>query len=283
MKSRLITFVALPSLGTLVLLVFMPLLFVLLLSFAHREPNGTVEWILSLANYRRALDPVYLTIYLRSVMLALLTTLLTLVISFPVAYFIALQSSALRKNLLVFLVTLPFWSSFLIRTYTWIIILRAEGLVTRGLMAIGLIHEPVSLLYTPFAVLVGLVYTELPFMILPLYSVLEKIEKSLLDASADLGSSHWKTFWRVLMPLSRSGISAGVILVFIPSLGAFITPDLLGGAKSLMVGNLIQSQFAVIRDHPFGAANAALLTLLVIGVVIFRHQSSKQSAEVRLF
>jgi spermidine/putrescine transport system permease protein len=205
-----------------------------------------------------------------------------LILALPVAYYIALQKSSLIKNLLLFLVTLPFWTSFLIRTYAWIIILRAEGLINGRLMEWGLVGTPLNLLYNNFAILVGLVYGELPFMILPLYTVLDRMNKSLLEASADLGCSPLKTFFRVLVPLSRSGIWAGTILVFIPSLGAFVTPDLLGGAKSLMVGNLIQSQFAIVRDQPFGSAIAFLLTTVILILLGISYRTTKRGAEVRV-
>jgi len=179
-------------------------------------------------------------------------------------------------------VTLPFWTSFLVRTYAWIIILRSEGLINSRLIEWGIISAPLNLLYNNFAILLGLVYGELPFMILPLYAVLERMEKSLLEASADLGCSPRKTFFRVLVPLGQSGIWAGGILVFIPSLGAFITPDLLGGAKTMMVGNLIQSQFAVVRDQPFGSAVAFLLTVVVLTLLALSYRTTKRSAEVRI-
>jgi spermidine/putrescine transport system permease protein len=179
-------------------------------------------------------------------------------------------------------VTLPFWTSFLIRTYAWIIILRAEGLINNRLIEWGLVGTPLNLLYNNFAILVGLVYGELPFMILPLYTVLDRMNKSLLEASADLGCSPLKTFFRVLIPLSRSGIWAGTILVFIPSLGAFVTPDLLGGAKSMMVGNLIQSQFAIVRDQPFGSAVAFLLSAVILILLAISYRTTKRGAEVRV-
>jgi spermidine/putrescine transport system permease protein len=258
------------------------LLFILVLSFAGREASGEIDWVFGLTNYLRAFDPVYLRIYLRSFTLAGVTTLLCLTLGFPVAQFIASRSSVPAKNLLLFLVTLPFWTSFLVRMYAWMILLRTEGPINNLLLRCGIIQEPLSLLYNNFAIVVGLTYGELPFMILPLYTVLEGIEKPLLDASADLGCGAWQTFWRVLLPLSRSGMAAGVILVFIPSLGAFLTPDLLGGAKSMMAGGLIQSQFAVVRDQPFGSAIAVLLTILVLFLLAVSYQATKRGVEVKV-
>ena len=272
----------LPSFTWLLFFIFLPLVFVFLLSLTRREPTGEIEWALGVSNYVRAFDKLYAVIYFRSLFLAGACTLLCLILAFPLAYFIALQKSASVKNVWLFLVTLPFWTSFLVRTYAWIIILRTEGLINKGLMECGLIHEPLNLLYNNFAILIGLVYGELPFMILPLYTVLEKIEKSLLEASSDLGSSPSQTFYRVILPLCHSGISAGVILVFIPSLGAFITPDLLGGAKSMMVGNLIQSQFTIVRDQPFGSAIAFLLTAAVLVLLALSYKTARRSAEVKI-
>jgi spermidine/putrescine transport system permease protein len=272
----------LPAFLWLALGLGLPLLIILAFSLARREVYGGVQLGLNIQNYVRAFDSLYLAIYFRSLLLSAATTLLCLILAFPVAYFIALQKSFLIKSLLLFLVTLPFWTSFLIRTYAWIIILRAEGLINNRLIEWGLVGTPLNLLYNNFAILVGLVYGELPFMILPLYTVLDRMNKSLLEASADLGCSPLKTFFRVLIPLSRSGIWAGTILVFIPSLGAFVTPDLLGGAKSMMVGNLIQSQFAIVRDQPFGSAVAFLLSAVILILLAISYRTTKRGAEVRV-
>jgi spermidine/putrescine transport system permease protein len=274
---------ALPAFLWLVLWLGLPLFIILAFSLGRREAYGTVQLGLHFQSYLRAFDSLYVTIYLRSLVLSAVTTVLCLILAFPVAYFITLQKSSMTKNLLLFLMTLPFWTSFLIRTYAWIIILRAEGLINGWLMDWGVIRAPLNLLYNNFAILVGLVYGELPFMILPLYTVLDRMNKSLLEASADLGCSPFKTFFRVLVPLSRSGIWAGTILVFIPSLGAFVTPDLLGGAKSMMVGNLIQSQFAVVRDQPFGSAVAFLLTAVILILLAISYRTTKRGAEGRVF
>jgi spermidine/putrescine transport system permease protein len=178
---------------------------------------------------------------------------------------------------LLLLVVIPFWTSFLIRTYAWMVILRAEGVINSLLIDLHVIHEPLHLLYTPLAVLIGLVYGELPFMILPLYAVLERMDRSLLEAAQDLGANPWHAFWRITLPLSAPGLAAGGMLVFIASLGAFITPDLLGGARTLMVGNLIQNQFAVVRDQPFGSAVAFLLTAAALVVLFMSLPSARRT------
>jgi spermidine/putrescine transport system permease protein len=245
----------------------LPLAYLLGVSFARRSPYGTVEWVLGFANYARAFQPLYLEIYWRSLWMALATTALCALLAFPVAYTIARRVPARWKSALLLAAVIPFWTSFLIRTYAWMVILRTEGVANTVLLDLHLIHRPLVLLYTPLAVFIGLVYGELPFMILPLYVVLEKIDPALLEAAQDLGASGRRVFWKVTLPLSAPGLVAGTILVFIPSIGAFITPDLLGGARSMMVGNLIQNQFAMVRDQPFGSAVAFLLTFVVLALL----------------
>jgi spermidine/putrescine transport system permease protein len=255
----------------------LPLMYLLAVSFARRSPYGTVEWALGLGNYARAFQPVYLEIYWRSLWMALATTALCALLGYPVAYTIARRVPPRWKSALLLLVVIPFWTSFLIRTYAWIVILRTEGVVNTILLNLHLIHDPPRLLYTPFAVFIGLVYGELPFMILPLYVVLEKIDKSLLEAAQDLGAGAARTFWKVTLPLSAPGLLAGTVLVFIPSIGAFITPDLLGGARTMMVGNLIQNQFGMVRDQPFGSAVAFLLTFVVLALLVMTLRTAQRA------
>lgn len=245
-----------------------PIFYLLAVSFAERSPYGTIAWVLGLRNYARALQPTYLEIYWRSIGMALLTTALCAVLGFPVAYTIALRVPTRWRSALLLLVVIPFWTSFLIRTYAWMVIFRTEGVINTLLLGLHLTNEPLRLLYTPPAVFIGLVYGELPFMILPLYAVLQKIDPALLEAAQDLGASRVATFLKVTLPLSAPGLVAGAVLVFIPSVGAFITPDLLGGARTMMVGNLIQNQFALVRDQPFGSAVAFLLTFAVLAVLL---------------
>ena len=256
----------------------LPLLIMLVISFAQRGTYGGFKPIDDLwqyvgsgqflSNYRQTLDPLYLQIYWRSLWMALLTTALCLVISYPVAYYIAVVAPARRKNLLLALVVIPFWTSFLIRTYAWMLLLRTEGLINTLLLSTGLIDAPLNLLYNEMAVMVGLVYGELPFMILPLYASLEKLDLTLLEAAGDLGAHHASTFWRITVPLTMPGIVAGIVLVFIPSIGQFVVSDLLGGAKSMLAGNLIQNQFAVARNKPFGSAVAFELTAVVLVLLL---------------
>ncbi len=258
-----------PCLVALLLLFVLPQALMLAASFGQRSAYGGVLPGGGLANYVRALQPLYLGILGQSVLLAAGTTLLCLLAGWPVAYWIGRRAPARWKNALLVLVILPFWTSFLVRMYAWIFLLRTEGLVNVALGRLGI--DPLPLLYNDFAVMLGQVYGELPFMILPLYAAVEKLDRSLLEAAADLGASPSSTLWRVTLPLSAPGIAAGCVLVFIPSLGAFLAPDLLGGARTVYAGNLIQGQFAVARDIPFGAAVSFLLTLVVLALlVVFR-------------
>jgi spermidine/putrescine transport system permease protein len=258
-----------PCLLVLLLLFVPPQLLMFAASFGRRSAYGGILPGGGLTNYARALEPLYLDILWRSVVLAALTTFFCLLAGWPVAYWIGRLAPARWKNALLVLVILPFWTSFLVRMYAWIFLLRSEGLVNQGLVALGLPALP--LLYNDFAVMLGQVYGELPFMILPLYVAVEKLDRSLLEAAADLGASPSRALWRVTLPLTAPGISAGCVLVFIPSLGAFLAPDLLGGARTVYAGNLIQGQFAVARDIPFGSALSFLLTLVVLALlVVFR-------------
>ena len=245
-----------------------PLGIVLAYSFAQRGVYGGIEWAFSLENYARALDPLYVKILWRSLGMALFTTIFCLVCGYPFAYFIAFAPARL-KNLLLILLIIPFWTNFLIRTYAWIVILQEEGLINSLLLSIGVIRQPLNLLYTPTSVMLGMVYGYLPFMVLPLYSSLEKLQPALLEASMDLGANRLKTFLHVTLPLTAPGIAAGIVLVFIPTIGEFIIPDILGGAKTVLIGNLITNQFLTARDWPFGAAITFIVVLFVkVGVGI---------------
>ena len=255
-----------PALGVLLLLFAVPQLVMLAASFGRRSVHGGIERQFTLDNYARVLDPLYLEVLVRSVGLAAVTTLACLVAGYPLAFWLARRTSPGTRKALLVLVILPFWTSFLVRMYAWIVLLRTEGVVNVALAGLGL--PVLNVLYTDLAVVLGQVYGELPFMVLPLYASLEKLDGSLLDAAADLGATPAQVFRRVVLPLTRPGIVAGSLLVFVPSLGAFLAPDLLGGARTAYLGNLVQSQFAVARDVPFGAALSSVLALAVLGVLL---------------
>jgi len=268
-----------PAVIWLLVLLIAPLVIVVIVSLATRGAYGKTIYEFSMANYQRAIDPLYLRAYWRTLWIATATTALCVAVSYPVAYFIALKARARWKRVLLVLTVIPFWTSFLIRTYAWMLLLRSEGVINSSLMGVGLTHEPVKLLYNDFAVLVGQVYGELPFMILPIYVALERLDMRLLEAAQDLGASRFWTFVKVTLPLSRPGLIAGIVLVFIPSLGAFITPDLLGGAKSVMIGNLIQNQFAQL-NQPFGSALSLLLTAAVLLLLAVALKAGLKASEL---
>lgn len=229
----------------------LPLALMFVVSWISRGPYGGLDWTWTGENYVRLLDSLVLGIFLKSFGYALGTTLVCGLLGFPLAYCIARSSKSWQQWLLI-LVMIPFWTNFLVRTYAWVLIFRADGVVNGFLKILG--QDPISLLFTDFSVCVGLVYGYLPFMVLPLVSALERIPIQVEEAARDLFATRLETLWHVVVPLSRPGWVAGSVLVFIPSLGAFITPYLLGGGQSLMIGTLIQQEFLVARDWPFGAA-----------------------------
>lgn len=252
-----------PAWAWMTLFFLLPLAIVLVYSFLSKGDYGGVAAPATVANYGRFLDPLYLRILGRSFGMAVLTAVLCLIAGYPLAYYIAFYGGK-RKNLLLFLVVLPFWTSFLVRTYAWIFLLRDTGLINTLLIRLGVVETPLPLLYNDGAVLVGLVYGFLPLMVLPLYGSLERLDRTLLEAAADLGARPVAALARVTLPLTRPGIYAGSVLVFISALGAYITPDLLGGGKSILIGTLVQNQFSTARDWPFGAAVSLFLMAVVI-------------------
>lgn len=266
----------LPGLLWTALFCLLPIVVVLAVSFATRGTYGGILWEFSLENYRDLLHPLYGRIFGQSMVLAGMTTGLCLFLGFPLAYYIA-RLPPRRQAWWLVLIMIPFWTNFLVRTYAWIFILRTEGLFNTVLMRLNLISTPLDLLYSNEAVLLGLVYGYLPFMVLPLYAAIERIDPALIEAAWDLYADGWTLFRRVLVPLAKPGMIAGCVLVFIPSLGAFLTPDLLGGARSMMVGNLIQHEYLVARDWPLGSALSLVLMAIVMGSLMwyFRAQSSQ--------
>jgi spermidine/putrescine transport system permease protein len=275
--SRLRTWFLLPSWIWLWVLFAAPFAIVLAYSLLTRGSFGGIATPWTFENYQRLVDPLYLVILLRSFIMAAVSTSLCLVLAFPLALFIS--RAGRRKNLYLQLVILPFWTSFLVRTYAWLFLLRDTGLINTVLQRLGIIHAPLPLLYNDGAVLLGLVYGFLPFMVLPIYATLERLDPSLLEAAADLGARPWTALWRVVIPLAKPGIRAGSILVFIPCLGAYLTPDLLGGGRTVMIGNLVQNQFTTARDWPFGSAlSLALMAIVAVLVVVFLRRDSEEIA-----
>ena len=259
---------------------FLPLISVFIYSFLERGTYGGVRWIFTLENYRSIWDWLYIGIFWRSISTAFICTVICLLLGYPFAYYLAYYRPKLR-NILLLLVVVPFWINFLIRTYAWILILRTEGLLNSFLSILIPSIQPLEFLNTPIAVQIGLVYGYLPFMILPLYAALEQMDLSLIDAAKDLGASSRHAFWHVTLPLSIPGILAGSMLVFIPTVGAFLTPDILGGGKVSFIGNVIERQFKSARNFPFGAALSFILMGIVFmgTVVYFRALQRSESLE----
>jgi spermidine/putrescine transport system permease protein len=257
-----------PGLIWLGLLMVLPCALVFVLIFFERGIYGGIDWAApTLENIRRVLDPLYLSIFLDSALVALSATLIALLIGYPAAYAIA-KAPPSRQTVLLFLAILPFWTNYLIRTYAWIVLLNPAGLINAALSGMGLTSEPLPLLYTRPAVVLGLVYSYTPFVILAVYSALQRLDPSYAEASRDLGAGRAQTFLRITLPLTAPGVAAGAVFVFVLSIGNFVTPDLLGGGKFQMVGNLIYDQFLSARDWPFGAALSALLIALMM-VLLF--------------
>jgi spermidine/putrescine transport system permease protein len=269
-EARRGLFIALPSYVYLVLLFVLPLVLVFVYSFATRDSTGLTvleDW--NLDSYRRLFSAEVLQIFVRSLVLAFVTTAICLAVSYPFAFYIATRAPRVRNILLVF-VMIPFWSNFLVRTYAWRVILGSEGPLSQANQLLG--GEPFRLLFTNTAVLIGLVYGFMPFMVLPLYAALERMDWRLVEAARDLYADGWTAFRKVTLPLSMPGVVAGSILVFIPSLGAYVTPALLGGAKTVLMGDYIVSQFLAARNWPFGSALsfAVMFVMLLATIFYFR-------------
>lgn len=269
-----------PVLIWLIIFFILPLISIFIFSFLERDTYGGIRWIFTFENYLRFFDGVYLKTFWRSVSTAFVCTAICLLVGYPFAYYLACYRPKWR-NVLLILVVVPFLTNFLIRTYAWILILRTEGLLNSFLTFLIPGVQPLELLNTPVAVQIGLIYGYLPFMILPLYAALEQLDMSLVDAAKDLGASPRHAFWHITLPLSLPGILAGSMLVFIPTVGAFLTPDLLGGGKVNYIGNVIEGQFKSSRDYPFGSALSFMLMVIVTAgtVLYFRALRDSDPAE----
>ncbi|HGY4613424.1 TPA: spermidine/putrescine ABC transporter permease PotB [Proteus mirabilis] len=253
--------------GWLMVFVFLPNIMIIATSFLTRDDANLVEMVFTLDNYYRLFDPMYAEVLLHSINMALVATLACLILGYPFAFFLTKMPKKIQP-LLLFLLIVPFWTNSLIRIYGLKIFLSTKGYFNEFLLWIGLIDKPLRIIYTPEAVVLGLVYILLPFMVLPLYSSIEKLDKPCLEAARDLGANKLQTFIRIIIPLTMPGIIAGCLLVMLPAMGLFFVADLMGGAKNLLIGNVIKSQFLNIRDWPFGAATSICLTL-VMGLMLF--------------
>lgn len=263
----------------LAIFALLPFILVLLISFLSYSDNNPIIWKFSLGNYRQFLDPVFFIILLRSLILASFCTLLCLILAYPFAFLLS-QIPVKNRSLLLVLLIIPFWTSSLIRTYAILTLIKAKGLINHSLLALGIIHHPLQILYTNTAVVIGIVYNLLPYMILPLYSNIEKLDHNIFHAARDLGAGRMRILWSIAIPLTLPGIVSGVTLVLLPAMTLFYIPDILGGAKSLLLGNLVQQQFLSMNDWPGGAATSVVLTgLMLILMFIYRRTNKNASPE----
>ncbi|MGG3447381.1 spermidine/putrescine ABC transporter permease PotB [Bacillus nitratireducens] len=265
---------ALPTVVWLLLFFLVPLVFVLGFAFMQRGAYGTVEMQFTLDNIVRVFDPLYMGTLWETVKIAVITTVICLLIGYPFAYTITIVDRKYRSILLL-LATIPFWINFLVRSYAWIVILRSQGLVNTLLLKLGIISEPLNLLYNTPSVILGMVYSLLPFMILPVYAAIEQLDKRKLEAAYDLGATPVKAFWNVTVPMTMSGIATGSILVFVSSIGMFVVSDVMGGSKVALIGNVIQNQFLGARDWPFGSALSMIVVLFSVLLIYLYYRATK--------
>ena len=274
-------FTILTIVAWLTVFVLIPNIGVVVTSFLEREEAHFVSFTFTLDNYKKLLSVMYIKVFLKSLAIALYVTILCLVFSYPFVYTISQTiKSIIIKDFLLILVIVPFWTSSLIRTYAMMIVLRSNGLLNNFLMYVGLIDEPIELLYNWVAVTIGLVYSLLPFMILPLYTAFEKLDRNYINAAQDLGAGKIDTLLKIIIPLTKSGIAAGCILVFLSTLGMFFIPELLGGSKEILVGNLIKNQFLIARDWPFGTAIGTVLTVIVVILMVIYARNTKNTDQL---
>lgn len=269
-----------------------PLAIMMVTSFLAPGLYGGLEWTFYPHNFGRILgfadpmfedfDPVYIAIFIRSVKIAALTVIAALLVCYPAAFCIA-RLSERWKNFCLFLITLPFFTSLIVRLFVWVLILRQTGLVNEMLLSTGLIARPLDLIYTDGAIILGMVYVFIPFMFMPVYASVEKLDWTLVRASLDLGAGPIRTFWRIILPLTAPGIAGGAIIVFIPALGNFVVPAILGGAKVMMLGNLIEQQFLAARNWPFGSALAMMvMSVMLVLLLVYVLASSRRGTDAAL-
>ncbi len=265
---------AIPILVWIGFLVGVPLIFVVVLSFLSRDNLGNIVFKFSLDNYKRMFDPIYLRVFANSFLLAILTGFITLIIGYPVAYFTT-RLKAKKRSFVTALIVLPFWVSSLLRTYGWVILLGKTGLINNVLVGLNIIDQPLNMMYKFSTTLIGTAYMLIPFMIIAVYNSVDKLDRSLLEASYDLGAGKWKTFFNITLPLTIPGISGGFTLVFIPSLGMFFVSDLLGGGRTVFLGNLINTQVTRGRNRPLAAAFSVGMFVLVVLVLLIYNRVTK--------
>ena len=250
----------------MIFFVAIPLLYIVFISFMQRGDDGSIVYISTISNYTRMAKPIYVKVFLDSIVIAFITTLCTLVFGYPFAYFATKIKK--YKIMIMLLIMAPFLTNSLIRTYGWIVILSTNGIINHALLITGIIKEPLKMLYSYGAVMIGMIYTMFPFMVLPIFNSIDKMDKAYIEAAKDLGASSWKTFRTVTVPLTMPGIVAGCILVFVPSVGLFFIPDLMGGSNVMLIGNLIENQFMEANDWPFGAALSIVMIFISLILIL---------------
>ncbi len=276
LNKKPVKLLALPALLWMGALFVLPMLMIAILSFLKRGTYGQVVYEFTLNNYIRIFDPLYAQIFGDTLVVAVLTTVFSILCGYPLAYYISRLEKSTQQIWLL-LVMIPFWINFLVRSYAWVIILRSQGVINTFLQSLGIISEPLPLLYNSGSVLLGMVYTLMPFMVLPIYVSLEQMDRRKLEAAYDLGATPWKAFWHVTLPMTKTGVVTGSILVFVSSIGMFVVPDVMGGAKSALIGNVIQNQFLSARDWPFGSALSIVLMLLSMLLILLYFRATKAS------
>jgi len=277
-KSRFRNFAVGSTMLWITIFVVVPFVFVVVFSLLERDPVTAVAWNFSLEGYREIISPVFLKVCWYSMLLALGTTVISLLVAYPFAFILVRLPVPLQRMLLLLMI-IPFWTSSLIRTYALVILFKANGTINTFLLWTGIIDEPLALLYTQTAVFVGLVYTLLPFMVLPMYTSIQKLDWRLVEAARDLGATSRQIFFRIILPLTMPGIVAGSTMVFLPALGLFYIPDFLGGARSMLIGNFIKNQFLTTGNWPVGSAASVILTL-VMSLFLYVYFLSSKKAHV---
>lgn len=253
-----------------------PLFIIVVYSFTKRDAFGDIVFEFTWDNYKNFFTPIYLNVLWRSIKLSFYSTVICLILGYPMAFIIS-RAKGMRQNLMVMFFIIPLWTNFLLRTYAWMGLLREQGIINEFLMKIGIISEPLQMLYTNGAVMLGMVYNFLPFMVLPIYSVLVKMDRSLIEAARDLGANEVKVFRKVIFPLSFPGVATGILMVFMPAVSTFVISDLLGGGQTILLGNLIQNQFIGARNWQFGSAvSVIMMILLIVSMSYFAKNSSKE-------
>lgn len=279
MKDKKV-YLSTPYLLWSIIFTVVPLIIIVVYSFSQRDSYGNIVYKFTLDNYKNFFTPIYLNVLWKSIKLSFYSTIICLLMGYPMA-FIMSRAKSKNRNFMALLFIVPLWTNFLLRTYSWMGLLRDQGLFNEILLWLGIIDEPIKMLYTNGAVMLGMVYNFLPFMVLPIYSVLLKMDKNLVEAARDLGANEVEVFRKVIFPLSFPGVATGIVMVFMPAISTFVISDLLGGGQTILLGNLIQNQFMAARNWQFGSAVSVLMMIILIAsMTYFAKNSSKEGGRL---